>query len=66
MVGLRAGRRRLRGQPFSVRELVLRVGALLRARAMPVTRRPSPRYLVGPLEIDAEATTPCQRGESAS
>ena len=46
-------------KPFSVRELVLRVGAILRARrpaptngaAAPPQRR---RYVVGPLELDVD------------
>jgi two-component system phosphate regulon response regulator PhoB len=49
-------------KPFSVRELVLRVGAILRARrpAAPATGaglQPPPqrrRYLVGPLELDVD------------
>jgi two-component system phosphate regulon response regulator PhoB len=45
-------------KPFSVRELVLRVGAILRARRpAPVTAQAAPqrrRYLVGPLELDVD------------
>src|SRR3954447_16029327 len=45
-------------KPFSVRELVLRVGAILRARRpAPVTAQAAPqrrRYVVGPLELDVD------------
>jgi two-component system phosphate regulon response regulator PhoB len=45
-------------KPFSVRELVLRVGAILRARRpAPAAAQTAPqrrRYLVGPLELDVD------------
>jgi len=46
-------------KPFSVRELVLRVGAILRARrpAPAAAAQPAPqrrRYIVGPLELDVD------------
>jgi two-component system phosphate regulon response regulator PhoB len=45
-------------KPFSVRELVLRVGAILRARRPPAptaTQAPTRRrYVVGPLELDVD------------
>jgi two-component system phosphate regulon response regulator PhoB len=45
-------------KPFSVRELVLRVGAILRARRpAPTNGAPAPqrrRYVVGPLELDVD------------
>jgi two-component system phosphate regulon response regulator PhoB len=45
-------------KPFSVRELVLRVGAILRARRpAPAAAQPAPqrrRYIVGPLELDVD------------
>jgi two-component system phosphate regulon response regulator PhoB len=47
-------------KPFSVRELVLRVNAILRARGRPASPEPlSPpatrrRYVVGPLEVDVD------------
>ena len=45
-------------KPFSVRELVLRVGAILRARRPPTptaTQAPQRRrYVVGPLELDVD------------
>jgi two-component system phosphate regulon response regulator PhoB len=45
-------------KPFSVRELVLRVGAILRARRPPTptaTQAPQRRrYIVGPLELDVD------------
>jgi len=47
-------------KPFSVRELVLRVNAILRARGRaPVPERPATtvarrRYLVGPLQVDVD------------
>jgi two-component system phosphate regulon response regulator PhoB len=54
-------------KPFSVRELVLRVGAILRARR-PVTPAAPPaaqrrRYLVGPLELDVDGYHVFVRGE---
>jgi two-component system phosphate regulon response regulator PhoB len=47
-------------KPFSVRELVLRVNAILRARGRPALPESSPspaarrRYVVGPLEVDVD------------
>src|SRR5579871_3770436 len=45
-------------KPFSVRELVLRVGAILRARRPPAAASPAApqrrRYVVGPLELDVD------------
>jgi two-component system phosphate regulon response regulator PhoB len=42
-------------KPFSVRELVLRVGAIIRARRPPATSAPPRRrYEVGPLELDVD------------
>jgi two-component system, OmpR family, phosphate regulon response regulator PhoB len=45
-------------KPFSVRELVLRVGAILRRRRTPPAASPAAlqrrRYLVGPLELDVD------------
>jgi len=45
-------------KPFSVRELVLRVGAILRARRPAPASSPSApqrrRYIVGPLELDVD------------
>jgi two-component system phosphate regulon response regulator PhoB len=47
-------------KPFSVRELVLRVSAILRARARPggleapATQAARRRYVVGPLEVDVD------------
>jgi two-component system phosphate regulon response regulator PhoB len=45
-------------KPFSVRELVLRVAAILRARRPPPAAAPSApqrrRYVVGPLELDVD------------
>jgi two-component system phosphate regulon response regulator PhoB len=44
-------------KPFSVRELVLRVGALMRSRRPPATNGADPpprRYAVGPLELDVD------------
>jgi two-component system phosphate regulon response regulator PhoB len=45
-------------KPFSVRELVLRVGAILRARRPAATNSAAPpqrrRYVVGPLELDVD------------
>src|SRR4051812_24889413 len=45
-------------KPFSVRELVLRVGAIMRARRPPPTDSTSTsqrrRYVVGPLELDVD------------
>jgi two-component system phosphate regulon response regulator PhoB len=44
-------------KPFSIRELVLRVGAVLRGRRQPATAAPGPKrrcYVVGPLEIDVD------------
>jgi two-component system, OmpR family, phosphate regulon response regulator PhoB len=44
-------------KPFSVRELILRVGAILRARRPPAAAAQVPqrrRYAVGPLELDVD------------
>jgi two-component system phosphate regulon response regulator PhoB len=45
-------------KPFSVRELVLRVGAIMRTRRPPPTNGTTPpqrrRYAVGPLELDVD------------
>lgn len=49
-------------KPFSARELVLRVGAVLRrARAEPVS--PSRRIVLGPVEVDREAHRAFTSGE---
>ncbi len=41
-------------KPFSVRELVLRVGAILRARRPPPAAPQRRGYVVGPLELDVD------------
>jgi two-component system, OmpR family, phosphate regulon response regulator PhoB len=44
-------------KPFSVRELVLRVGAILRGRRTPPANATAPQrrcYVVGPLEVDVD------------
>jgi two-component system phosphate regulon response regulator PhoB len=56
VVGFELGANDYVVKPFSVRELVLRVNAILRSRGRPGTATPVARrrYVVGPLEVDVD------------